>query len=205
MPRLLRIDSSARHEGSISRDLGNRFEDVWRARGAEFSVIHRDLSDAVVPHIAPSTIAAFYSPLGKMTPELRIASALSDTLISELKLADELLITAPMYNFNIPSALKAWIDQIVRINHTFAYDGQSFRGLLTTRRATVISTHGAAGYLGGSFAGADFCSPYLKFLLAFLGVAKVEYIGVEGTTGDVADLAKQIAEAGASAATAASH
>ena len=205
MPRLLRIDSSARQLDSISRDLGNKFESAWIARGADFSVVRRDLADVDVPHIAQATIAAFYTPPGDMTAELRAASALSDALIAELKSADELLITAPMYNFTVPSALKAWIDQIVRINHTFAYDGQSFKGLLTARRATVISTHGAAGYLGGAFAAADFCTPYLKFLLAFLGIATVEHIGVEGTTGDPVALSKQVAEAGASVARAAAQ
>jgi FMN-dependent NADH-azoreductase len=189
MPRLLRVDSSARRDGSVSRDLGNRFQAAWLARGADFSVTHRDLAEAPVPQIEQATIAAFYTASHDMTAELRAASLLSDTLIDELKAADELLITVPMYNFTVPSALKAWIDQIVRINHTFAYDGQSFKGLLTARRATVISAYGAGGYLGGAFATADFCGTYLKFLLNFLGIANVEHIGVEATTGDAAVLA----------------
>jgi FMN-dependent NADH-azoreductase len=69
----------------------------------------------------------------------------------------------------------------------------------------VISAHGAAGYLGGALAGADFCTPYLKFLLTFLGIATVEHIGVEGTTGDPVALSKQVAEAGASLASAAAE
>jgi FMN-dependent NADH-azoreductase len=195
MPCLLRIDSSARRDGSVSRDLGDAFEAAWLERGLNFTVVRRDLADSVVPQIAQATIAAFYAPPGAMTDDLRAASALSDTLIAELKSADELLITVPMYNFTVPSALKAWIDQVVRINHTFAFDGTGFKGLLTARRATMISAHGAAGYLGGAFAAADFCNPYLKFLLSFLGITTVEHIGVEGTTGDAVVLAKQIADA----------
>lgn len=203
MPRLLRIDSSARRDGSVSRGLGDKFQAAWLARGADFSVTRRDLADAPVPQIEQATIAAFYSAPHEMTAELQAASLLSDTLISELKAADELLITVPMYNFTVPSALKAWIDQVVRIDHTFAYDGHSFKGLLTARRATVISAYGAGGYLGGTFATADFCVTYLKFLLGFLGIADVEHIGVEATTGDAAVLAGNFEEAGARVAVAA--
>ncbi len=197
MPHLLRIDSSARRDGSVSRDLGNTFEAAWRARGAEFSVARRDLADASVLQITELTIAGFYTAPHDMTAELRAATALSDALIAELKAADELLITVPMYNFTVPAALKAWIDQIVRINHTFSYDGQSFQGLLAARRATIVSAYGAGGYLGGgALATADFCVAYLKFLLGFLGIAAVEHIGIEATTGEAAGLARQIDQAG---------
>lgn len=190
MPLLLRIDSSARRIGSVSRDLGDRFEAAWRARGADFSVTRRDLATDPVPQIVQETIAGFYTAPRDMTAEHRAATALSDTLIAELKSASELLITVPMYNFTVPAALKSWIDQIVRINHTFSYDGQNFKGLLATRRATVVSAYGAGGYLGGgALAGADFCASYLRFVLGFLGVAAVEHVGIEATTGDAATLA----------------
>ncbi len=195
MPHLLRINSSARRAGSVSRDLGDKFEAAWRARGAGFSVAQRDLADGSVPQISQATIAGFYTAPSDMTAELRAATALSDTLIAELKAADELLITVPMYNFTVPAALKAWIDQIVRINHTFSYDGQRFQGLLTARRAIVISAYGAGGYLGGPLAPADYCVAYLKFLLGFLGITNVEHIGVEATTGEVAGLTRQLDQA----------
>jgi len=196
MPVLLRIDSSARLQGSISRDLGDGFEAAWRARGSDFRVTRRDLAADPVPQITQTTIAGFYTAAQEMTAELRAATALSDRLIAELKSADEILITAPMYNFTIPAALKAWIDQIVRINQTFSYDGTSFKGLLTARRATVASAYGAGGYLaGGPLGGADFCFNYLKFVLGFLGVAEIQQIGVEATTGDPADLARQVEQA----------
>jgi FMN-dependent NADH-azoreductase len=193
MPRLLRIDSSARFTGSVSRDLGDRFEEAWRARGAGFAVTRRDLGAVPVPQIVQATIAGFYTAANDMTAELRAATALSDTLIAELKSADELLIASPMYNFTIPAALKAWIDQVVRINQTFSYDGQNFKGLVTARRATIVSAYGAGGYLGGGpLASADFCFTYLKFVLNFLGVPAVEQIGVEATTGDAATVNRQI-------------
>src|SRR5260370_27688346 len=102
MPRLLRIDSSARRDGSVSRDLGNRFQTTWLARGADFSVTHRDLAEAPVPQIEQATIAAFYAAPHEMTAELRAASVLSDRLIAELKAADDVLITVALHNFTVP-------------------------------------------------------------------------------------------------------
>lgn len=196
MPHLLRIDASSRLEGSKSRELGDYFERAWLARGAARVVTRRDLAINPVENIRQSTIAGFYTASEHMMEELRAATALSDQLIAELKHADELLITTPMYNFTAPAALKAWIDQIVRINHTFTYDGQNFTGLLQTRRAVLATAYGAAGYLnGGPFAGADHCTPYLTFMLSFLGIKHIEHIAVEGTVGDAEALARHLAQA----------
>jgi FMN-dependent NADH-azoreductase len=204
MPHLLHIDSSARLEGSVSRDLGQHFLTAWRKRGADYSVTHRDLAKMPVPQIEQATIAGFYTAPADMTADLRAATAVSDELIAELKSADELLLTTPMYNFTVPSALKAWIDQIFRINHTFSYDGQSFKGLVTSRRATVISAYGAGGFLnGGPLVSADFCWPYLKFAFGFLGISEINQIAVEATTGDPAALAGQVRQARTDAAVAA--
>lgn len=194
MPHLLRIDASSRLTGSTSRDLGDAFAQAWMARGPAYTVQERDVIAQPIRHISQTTIAGYYTPGDQMTAELREATALSDALIAELQQADELLITLPMYNFSVPSALKAWIDQIVRIGHTFAFDGQNFNGLVKAQKATIITAYGAGGYLnGGPFAGADFCGPYLKFLLGFLGVKSIEQIAVEATTGDAAALAAEVA------------
>lgn len=190
MPQLLRIDASSRLAGSHSRELADQFERAWRARGLGYEVVRRDLVATPIPQIEQLTIAGFYTQADQMTPELRLATALSDELIGEVLAADELLIATPMYNFTVPSALKAWIDQVVRIGKTFAFDGANFQGLVKARRAVVISAYGAGGYLkGGPFAAADYCGPYLKFLLNFLGIANVESIAVEATVGDAAALA----------------
>ncbi len=193
MPHLLRVDASSRLTGSTSRNLGDQFETLWRNRGTSFDVLHRDVVKIPLPSIEQKTITAFYTPPDQFTSELREATVLSNELIRELKAADELLLTTPMYNFCIPAALKAWIDQIVRINHTFAYDGKNFTGLLQMRRATIVTSYGAGGYLNsGSFASVDHCAPYLEFLLKFLGIEKVEHIGVEATTGDAELLTAQM-------------
>jgi FMN-dependent NADH-azoreductase len=196
LPKLLRIDASSRLSGSHSRDLADAFEHAWRARGTDHEVVRRDLVASPVPQIEQTTIAGFYTPPDQMTPELRSATALSDELIGEVLAADELLIATPMYNFTVPSALKAWIDQIVRVGNTFAFDGVNFKGLVKARRAVVISAYGAGGYLnGGAFAAADFCGPYLKFLLNFLGITAVDQISVEATVGDADALSGAISAA----------
>lgn len=191
MAHLLRLDCSARGAGSQSRALGDDFETAWLATPGQ-TVNRQDLAAVAPGHIENETINGFYAQT--MTPALAAATALSDRLIADLQAADHLLITTPIYNFGVPSALKAWIDHVARIGKTFSYDGQGFTGLVKADSATVIITYGAQGYLDdGPLAKADFCAPYLRFLLGFLGIARVEVIGLEGTTGDAALLEAQTA------------
>jgi len=194
MGYLLRIDASSRQKDSHSRALADEFEVAWRERNPGLAVMRRDVSDTPVGHISEQTIAGFYTPTEALDAGLREATALSNALIQELDGADTVLIATPMYNFSIPSALKAWIDQIVRINRTFAYDGANFTGLLKVRRVVVVSAFGAAGY-GGVLVSADFVTPYLKFLFNFLGVSDVTVITAEATTADAATVAGNVAAA----------
>ena len=185
MTTILRIDASSRTASSISRAVGDYFEQTWLTHNPRDLVLRRDVVTHPIAHIAQQTIAGFYTPADRLTDELQTATALSDRLVAELQAADILLLTVPMYNFAVPSAFKAWIDHIVRIGHTFTYDGSSFSGLLTGRRAYVVTSHGAAGYRPGDpFAAADFLVPYLRFILQFLGITDVHIFAVEGTTGD---------------------
>jgi FMN-dependent NADH-azoreductase len=190
MHTILRIDASSRGTGSVSRSLGDHFEATWLDRNPRDRVIRRDVAAEPIRHIADRTIAGFYTPVDQFTDDLRDATALSDLLIDEIREADVLLLTLPMHNFSLPSALKAWIDQIVRLGHTFAYDGTDFTGLVTDRRAYVVCAFGVGGYLdGGPLAGADFVQPYLSFILSFLGIQDVRFFAVEGTVGDGSTLA----------------
>ena len=190
MTTILRIDSSARDSGSTSRLVGDHLEARLVAALPDASIARRDLASAPLPHISNLTIAGYYTPADQMTAELHNATALSDELIHELRSADVLILTVPMYNFSIPSALKAWIDQVVRIGHTFSYDGTSFSGLMTAKRAYAICVYGASGYaVGAPFSAANFVEPYLHFLLNFLGIADVTFFAVEATTAGDATLA----------------
>ncbi|MGV6821232.1 MAG: FMN-dependent NADH-azoreductase [Parvularcula sp.] len=185
MPYILRIDASARTEGSHSRRLADLIEQHLLKQLSGHRVQRRDLAKDALPHIDDETIAGFYTPKSTMPPHLQQATALSDALIEELRGSQALIISVPMYNFSLPSSLKAWIDQIVRINETFSYDGASFNGLVPIRRAYLAISYGSQGYAeGGALAGMNFLEPYLNALLPFLGIEETKTFRIEGTTGE---------------------
>lgn len=196
MTTMLRVDASARCDDSHSRNLGDYFEQQWLASNPGSSVTKRDLVTQPVEQIRQATINGFYTPAADLNDELTAATALSDQLIGEVQAADVLLITTPMYNFTVPASLKAWIDQVVRIGHTFSYDGDAFSGLVNAHQAYVICAYGAPGYQpDGAFAQANFLAPYLRFLLTFLGVEEVDFVSVEATTAEPGIVATGIAQA----------
>lgn len=182
MTQLLRINSSSRLKDSHSAAVADVFEAEFRRKHPGCNVITRNVADGSIPFIAQNTIEGFYAPQDTLTDELRSATALSDELIAEIQGSDTLLLAVPIYNFSIPAALKAWIDQIMRIGHTFSMDQTGFKGLVKAKRAIVVCTYGSEGYLQEEpFAAANFLEPYLKFLFAFLGVETVEFVPVQGT------------------------
>lgn len=190
MAYILRIDASSRFADSHSRRLADKVEAQLMQETPSYEVKRRDLASQAIPHIANETITGFYTPSEAMTPELQASTALSDELITELKGADTLILSTPMYNFGVPSALKAWIDQVVRINATFSFDGSNFAGLVPVKRAFILTAFGAAGYgEGGPFAAMNFLDPYLVSLLQFLGIGNVKVVRLESTTADEATVA----------------
>lgn len=185
MTYILRLDTSPRKSDSLSRQLADKVEEHLLMLDPSLGVKVRDLASADLPHISNKTITGFYTSPNDMTSELKMATALSDDLIYELKEAHTLIISAPMYNFGVPSSLKAWIDQIVRINETFAFDGSSFEGLVPVKRAILVLAYGANGYApNGDFSAMNFLEPYLNALTRFLGIEDIKTIRIEGTTGD---------------------
>ena len=183
-PSLLRIDASARTQGSYSRTIADAYQEAWSTLHPAGSVTLRDVVKDPLPHIHNDTILGYYAPQDSLDDRLRAATALSDALISELDAADTLLISTPMYNFSVPSALKAWIDHIVRVGRTFAYtEEHGLHGLIKHKNAVVITAAGAT-YTGTELQSLDFLSPYLQTLLSFLGFSDIEFIHVEGKTTD---------------------
>ena len=198
-PTILRIDSSSRPaaelsggaEGSYSRELADRIMERLHEAYPGAETVVRDLAVNPVPHIADETIKGYYTPPEAMTDALRGATALSDELIAEVKAADAIVISCPIYNFSIPSALKAWIDQIVRMGHTFAYEDRQFRGLVEDRPTFVAFSYGAVGYgEGGPLHAFDHMRPYLTMVLNFIGLQSVEAFTIEATTADEATIAE---------------
>lgn len=185
MARILRIDSSSRVHGSHSRELADIFLATWFQQHPNDEVVVRELVETPIPHIADLTIAGYYTPKEQHTAEMKAATSLSDELIQELLAADILLLSVPMYNFSIPSSLKAYIDQIVRIGYTFAVDeNKGIYGLIEKKQAFVTASYGAAGYFDGDLRSLNFLEPYLKSLLGFLGFSEITFFSVEGTSTD---------------------
>lgn len=197
MTHILRIDASARpaatrgQDGSHSRALADHIMDRLTAAHPGATHTIRDLAAKPIPHIADATIKGYYTPPEAMTDRLRDATALSDKLIAEMGNADILVISLPIYNFAVPSAFKAWIDQIVRIGRTFAYEDGQFRGLVHGKRAYVALSYGAGGYAdGGPLHAYDFMKPYVQMILNFIGITDVTFVAVEATTADPATVAQ---------------
>jgi len=181
MKKLLRIDCSSRIEGSHSRALANYFEKNWRESNPKGQVIYRDLAKQQLPHIQNKTIEGFYTPKEYQNSETIKATALSDELITELKSADEILISSPLYNLNIPSNLKAYIDQVVRIGHTFNINEKGYYGLLKNKMAYIITVKGGT-YKGTPMEQFDFQEPYLKAILGHIGICVSKVFSMEGTS-----------------------
>jgi FMN-dependent NADH-azoreductase len=177
MTNLLRIDASTRSGDSHSRRIGDRIE----AALTPGSVTRRDLAASPLPHLDQTAITGFFSPADALTPELKAATALSDQIIGEVEAADTLLITIPMFNFGIPSVVKAWIDQLVRVNRSFSFDGANFDGLIKGKRAYVVIAYGAAGYAEGApLHSADFVKPFMDFVLRFVGITDIHFVTLDG-------------------------
>ncbi len=175
---ILRIDASARRTGSITRDLGDRLIDRFTAK-APVALTVRDLADGL-PQIDEAWIGANFTPAEKRTPEQKSLLALSDTLVAELAAADTLVIGLPIYNFGVPSSLKAWIDLIARAGVTFRYTKTGPEGLLNGKRAIVTVASGGTE-MGSAI---DFATGYLRHMLGFIGITEVEFIAADRTALD---------------------
>ena len=180
--KLLRIDSSAR-TGSVTRQLTAKFAEQWRANHPAGEVIERDLSTTMLPLITDDWSATQIDP-STLSSAQRMYLSVSDRLIEELQVADTILIGAPMYNFAIPSLLKAWIDQIVRVGKTIAYGPSGRQGLLGNTRVFVVTARGGAYEKGTPSERLDFQEPYLRHIFGFIGVADVTFIHAENQLRD---------------------
>ncbi|RDY57645.1 FMN-dependent NADH-azoreductase [Flagellimonas nanhaiensis] len=180
MKTLLRIDCSSRVEGSHSRELADYFEQKWLEKHEAGKVVRTDLAEKQIPHLHNNTIEGFYTPTEYWSPALSEATAVSDELIQQLKEADELLISSPLYNYNVPSNLKAYFDQVVRIGHTFGINDGGYFGLLEDKIAFIITVKGGV-YKGTDMERYDFQEPYLEAVLGHMGIKVQQFFSLEGT------------------------
>jgi len=179
MARLLVIESSPLSTGSFSRQLTQKAVELAISADPGLKIVRRDLTAQPVPHLAEATIHALRTPPDQLTEARRAALELSDLLVDELLAADRILIGSPMYNFGVPSALKAYIDHISRPGRTFRYSPAGRpEGLLTGRSALILIAAGGV-YSQGQAQALDFVSPYLRSVLGVLGV-ETEFVYIEG-------------------------
>ena len=176
MSRVLVIESSARQQDSVSRQLTADFVTQWQAAHPQDQVQVRDLAKQPVPHLDEALLGGWMKPVEQQSEAEQAAAVRSNQLTDELLAADVLVLAAPMYNFAIPSTLKAWLDHVLRAGVTFKYTETGPQGLLTGKRAFVLTARG--GIYAGS--GLDHQEPYLRQALAFIGIHDVQFIHAEG-------------------------
>ncbi len=175
MPNLLVLQNSVNLETSVSRKLVDTFVEAYVQRHPDAEIVHRDLARNPAPHLSPSLAAALLPGQGAATPDIGLA----DILTEELEAADIIVIGAPFYNFAIPSTLKAWLDHVVRVGRTFAYENGAPRGLLPPGKKVIVFVASGGAYAEGPASAMDFVSPYLRFIFGFMGVTDVEIVRAE--------------------------
>lgn len=173
---ILQINSSIYSGDGQSSRLADDFVANLRRHNPGSALVVRDLAANPVPHLDAPRFEAFLSKPGDRDADQQAVLNYSDALISELAQADTIVIGLPMYNFGVPSQLKAWIDHVARSGVTFRYTEQGPVGLLANKTAFVLATR------GGQYAGtaADTQTSYLRDFLAFLGITDVEFVYAEG-------------------------
>ena len=176
MSNVLIIESSARQQGSFSRQLTRQFISQWQAARPADHVTVRDLALNPVPHLDANLLGGWMKPEAQRSADEQASLKRSDELTDEVLGADVLVLAAPMYNFAIPSTLKAWLDHVLRAGVTFKYTETGPQGLLTGKKAYVLTARG--GLYAGSTS--DHQEPYLRQVLAFIGIHDVTFIHAEG-------------------------
>ena len=176
MKTLLQIQSSIFSNSGQSSQLARRFIAGWQASNPGGKVIVRDLAKQPVPHLDAARFAAFLAKPEERTPDQQAMVDFSDALIDELKRADVVVLGLPLYNFGLPSTLKAYFDHVGRAGVTFKYTEKGPVGLLTGKKAYVFAAR------GGRYAGTpnETQTPFVRTFLSFVGMDDIEFVYAEG-------------------------
>jgi FMN-dependent NADH-azoreductase len=197
MKKVLVINASARINNSKSRLLTKAFVDRWQNIHSNPIISFRDLGTADVPHVDEKWITAAFKPGSVRTAEDIQALETSDTYISELREADIIVLGSPMYNWSIPGTLKAYIDQVLRVNETWKHNRgnkeQPYIGLLENKTLVLLLSRGSRGYEKGEpNEHMNFQSTYLKTVFNIIGISDIHMIAIEGETQDKEQLQQSI-------------
>lgn len=176
MNNVLRISSSILGDNSASALLSAELLQALTSQNESLTVKERNFSATPIPHLDGQWLQAIGTAEQARSSEQKAMVAFSDELIAEVMAADTLVIALPMYNFTVPSMLKAWIDHVARAGVTFAYTEQGPKGLLKDKKVYLVTTMGGKHEIGVS----DFLRPYMKLIMGFLGLTDVEIITASG-------------------------
>ena len=197
MTNILIVTSSAQGPASVSTRIAGEYEALLRRTHPGAEIVRRDIGAEPIPHLVADTVAGIRGTAE--TPAEKAALALSDILVAELQAADLIVIGAPMYNFGMPSTLKAWFDHVLRARVTFRYTEAGPEGLLKGKKAVVIESR-AGLYSEGPAAAMDSQEPHIRTLLGFMGIDDVAFVRAEklafGPDAAEASIATAIAELG---------
>ena len=176
MKTLLQLNTSLFTGNGQSTRLANAFVDTWQAANPDGKVVVRDLAANPVPHLDADRFGAFLSKPEDRTAQQQTVLDFSDALVEEIRAADVIALGLPMYNFGIPSTLKAYFDHIARAGVTFQYTANGPVGLLKGKKVYVFAAR------GGQYAGTalDTQTSYVRDFLRFLGMTDVEFVYAEG-------------------------
>ncbi|MCM2252006.1 MAG: NAD(P)H-dependent oxidoreductase [Ramlibacter sp.] len=185
--KLLHIDSSSLAGNSVSRQLTERIVAQWRATHPATVVEYLDLAVDAPNHLSLNSVGFGKPDASDLTEAQRRENTVSDRLVSQFLAADVVVIGAPMYNFSIPSQLKAWIDRVAQAGRTFTYTEQGPKGLAGGKTVIVASTRGGVYSTNPALAGLDHQEAYLKTVFGFLGITDIQFVRAEGIAmGDAA-------------------
>ncbi|HEV2551910.1 MAG TPA: FMN-dependent NADH-azoreductase [Stellaceae bacterium] len=180
MYKILLVTSSLFGDQSKSTQFAGELVETWQRTHPGTAVVERALTPDSIPHLSLGALGALMTPAEQRTAEQRASVEFADRLIAELEAADTIVLAVPMYNFSIPSTLKAWIDHVARAGRTFRYTAAGPEGLLKGKKVFVVTARGGV-YSGDSPAKVfDFQEPYLRAVLGFLGLTDVTFIHAEG-------------------------
>ncbi|OOO22970.1 FMN-dependent NADH-azoreductase [Agrobacterium pusense] len=173
MPKLLVIESSPRGTHSISRGLTAAFVEQWLENNPEGTVVNRDLMETNLPFVTMPWLGAYFTPPERHTVEMKDILRLSDELVDEILSADHIAIGTPVYNYNIPAVLKAYVDHIVRKGKTLGFGGE---GLVKGKACTILMASGGVYTEGSPIRDRDLATTYLKLILKVIGIEDVTVV-----------------------------
>jgi FMN-dependent NADH-azoreductase len=175
--KLLHLDSSILGDASASRQLSRTVVEAWQAAEPDAQVTYRDLAADAISHLSGLSLVAGGTPAELRDAAQKHEAELGEATLNEFLAADAIVIGAPMYNFTVPTQLKAWIDRIAVAGKTFTYTENGPQGLAGGKKVVIVST--AGGIHAGQVTGQAH-EDYLKLVLNFLGVTDIEIVRAEG-------------------------